>query len=144
MNGKNKESYWTDAKFVNILSTADKLLGMCGRMLYTSKSMKQPTTIFNANIFNAKAKKIWFGDIEIERDKEALLKLSRKLGPLYILWEMDGRFLDFIPSIGYIKSRAAVTVEDGVISYSKEFAEYVEVLRERLNKNTKNSTRRIR
>lgn len=137
MTGKNKESYWTDAKFVNILPAADKLLGMCGRMLYRSKSMKQPTTIFNANIFNARAKKIWFGDIEIERDKEALLKLSRKIGPLYILWEMDGRFLDFIPSIGYVKSRAAVTVEDGVISYSKEFAEYVEVLRKRLSKNTK-------
>jgi hypothetical protein len=59
MTGKNKESYWTDAKFVNILPAADKLLGMCGRMLYTSKSMKQPTTIFNANIFNAKAKKFY-------------------------------------------------------------------------------------
>lgn len=144
MTGKNKESYWKDAKFVNILPTADKLLGMCGRMLYRSKSMKQPTTIFNANIFNAKAKKIWFGDIEIERDRKALLKLSKRIGPLYILWEMDGRFLDFIPSIGYVKSRAAVTVEDGVITYSEEFAEYVKVLRERLSKNTENSTRRTR
>lgn len=89
-------------------------------------------------------KKIWFGNIEIERDKEALLKLSRRIGPLYILWEMDGRFLDFIPAICYVKSRAAVTVEDGFISYSKEFAEYIEGLRERLSKNTKNSTRMAR
>ncbi|NTU99564.1 MAG: hypothetical protein HGA55_00355, partial [Methanoregulaceae archaeon] len=42
------------------------VMGITGRMLYKSKSMKKPTTIFNANIFNAEAKKIWFGDLEIE------------------------------------------------------------------------------
>jgi len=128
MTRKKQESTWKDAEFVNVLRTADKLLGMCGRMLYHSKSMKQPTTIFNANVFNARAKKIWFGDMEIERDKEALLKLSRRLGPLYILYEMDGRFLEFIPTIGYIKSRAAVTVENGTISYSRDFSKYVEAI----------------
>lgn len=54
--------------------------------------MKKPTTIFNANIFNSKAKKIkkiWFEDVEIERDKEALLKLSKRLGPIYIGREID-------------------------------------------------------
>ena len=134
MTGKKEKSPWTDAKFVNILPTADKLLGMCGRMLYHSKSMKQPTTIFNANIFNARAKKIWFGDIEIERDREALLKLSRRLGPLYILWEPDGRFLEFMPTAGYVKSRAAVTVENGSISYSKDFSRYVEAMSKRMKK----------
>jgi|SRR5208283_1649937 len=141
MTGKKQESSWTDAKFVNILRTADKLLGMCGKMLYRSKSMKQPTTIFNANVFNARAKKIWFGDMEIERDKDALLKLSRRLGPLYILYETDGRFLEFIPTIGYLKSRAAVTVENGTISYSKDFAEYVEAITKRIEKRGKTNDR---
>lgn len=137
MTRNKQESPWKDAKFINILRTADKLLGMCGRTLYRSKSMKRPTTIFNANVFNARAKKIWFGDMEIERDKEALLKLSRILGPLYILYENDGRFLEFIPTIGYIKRRAAVTVENGTISYSKELAEYVEAISLRIKKRRK-------
>jgi hypothetical protein len=101
-------------------------------MIYPSKSMKKPTTIFNANIFNSRAKKIWFGDIEIERDEEALLKLYRRLGPLYILYEIDGRFLDEIPTIGYVRSKAIVTVEGGIISYSESFAERVEILKKRL------------
>lgn len=133
MTEKQNESPWTDAKFVRPSRLADKLLGMSGRMLYHSKSMKQPTTIFNANIFNSKAKKIWAGDIEIERDKEALLKLSKRLGPLYVLWEMDGRFLEFIPGINYVKSIAAVTIENGSISHSKDFAKYVSVMTERIN-----------
>ncbi len=123
-----EECPWMDKKFTQLSRTADKLLGLAGRMLYISKSMKKPTTIFNANIFNSKAKKIWFGDIEIERDKEALLKISKRLGPIYVLWEMDGRFLEHIPTIGYVKSRALVTVENGCILYSKEFAERVEIL----------------
>lgn len=51
--------------------------------------MKKPTTIFNANIFDSKAEKIWFGDIEIERNKEALLKLSKRLCPIYTGREID-------------------------------------------------------
>ena len=136
MTIKKKESSWTDAKFIRPSRMACKLLGMCGRMLYHSKSMKQPTTIFNANIFNVRAKKIWFGDIEIERDREGLLKISRRLGPLYVLEEMDGRFLEFLPTIGYIKSRAAVVIENGTISYSKDFSEYVEMLCKRMKKSS--------
>ena len=134
MTAKQNKSPWTDVKFFRPSRLADKLLGMCGRMLYRSKSMKQPTTIFNANLFNAKAKKIWVGDMEIERDKEALLKLSKRLGPLYILWEPDGRFLEFMPTICYVKSMAAVTIENGSISYSKHFAEYVEAITQRIKK----------
>ncbi|MGD0885370.1 MAG: hypothetical protein ABSA46_10965 [Thermodesulfovibrionales bacterium] len=127
---QEKESTWTDAKFTRISRTAVTLLGMLDRMIYTSKSMRQPTTIFNANIFNARANKIWFGDMEIERDKEALLKLARRVGPLYILAESDGRFLDFMPGLAYLKSRALVTVGD--IFYSKEFAERVEIVTKRI------------
>ena len=127
MTVKQNKSSWTDTKFVRPSRLAGKLLGMCGRMLYPSKSMKQPTTIFNA-----KAKKIWFGDMEIERDREALLKLSKRIGPLYVLWESDGRFLKFMPSPGYVKNMVAVTIENGAITYSKDFAEYVVAMTKRL------------
>jgi hypothetical protein len=131
---KTEKSAWVDQKFTKISRVAEKLLGIAGRMLYPSKSMKKPTTIFNANIFNAKAKKIWFGDLEIERDREALLELSQRLGHIYILCEMDGRFLDEVPTPGYVRSAAKVTVEDGKISYSPDFAEHVRVMTERMRK----------
>jgi hypothetical protein len=138
MGKSNKaENPWLDDKISKISLTAVKLLGLHGRVLYRSKSMRQPTTIFNANIFNSRAKKIWFGDLEIERDREALLKLSRRIGPVYILYEMDGRFPEHIPNIHYIKARAVVTVENGGISYRKDFAEAVDILTERMKRKEK-------
>jgi hypothetical protein len=134
---KTEKSAWVDQKFTKISRVAEKLLGIAGRMLYTSKSMKKPTTIFNANIFNAKAKKIWFGDLEIERDREALLRLSQKLGTIYILYEMDGRFLKTMPTPEYVKYMAVVTIEGGNISYSKDFARRVKILTERIKEKEK-------
>lgn len=118
-------------EFTDISPVARKHLGFPGRMLYHSKSMAKPTTIFNANIFDRRAKKIWFGDIEIERDRKALLNTSEELGPLYITWEMDGRFLKFIPSKKHIEAKAIVTVADRGLTYSEEFAEMVEILTKR-------------
>ena len=120
-----------DHEFTCISPVAVEVLGMTGRMLYRSKSMKKPTTIFNANIFNAKAKKIWHGDLEIERDREALLRLSNRLGGIYILYEFDGRFLREIPTIGYVKSVAAVAIQDGEICYSEDFDRRVKFLTEK-------------
>lgn len=135
MKKEHTEEYpWVDKRFIKISKAAEKYLGLSGRMLYPSKRMKKPTTIFNANIFNARAKKIWLGDIEIERDKDALLKISKGPGPLYVLWEMDGRFLEHIPSIGYVKSMALVTVKNGCILYSRDFAERIEILKNRMHK----------
>jgi len=118
-------------KFTCIAIDAVEVLGLTGRMLYKSKSMKKPTTIFNANIFNAEAKKVWFGDLEIERDRESLIELSRRLGPIYILWESDGRFLRELPTIGYVKSVAAVAIQDGEIWYSEDFDRRVKFLTEK-------------
>jgi hypothetical protein len=131
-NPDRKERPWIDRRIIRLSKTAHRFLGWSGRLLYRSKRMKQPTTIFNANIFNSRAKKIWFGDLDVEKDREALLKLSRRLGTLYVLYETDGRFLEEIPTMGYIKSKAIVTVQDGDISYSKDFAERVEILKKRL------------
>ena len=125
-------SFWVDEEITAISKPAVEFLGMAGRMLYTSKSMRKPTTIFNANIFNNQAKKIWFGDLEIERDREELLKLSLRIGPLYILYESDGRFLERKPSPWLIRSKAIVVVEKGQILCTKDFAERVRILKGRM------------
>ncbi|HAM51833.1 MAG TPA: hypothetical protein DCP92_14540 [Nitrospiraceae bacterium] len=129
---QGKNPFLEGEKFEDLTPLAREHLGFPGRMLYHSKSLAKPTTIFNANLFNKEARKIWYGDLEIERDREALLKLSEELGPLYILWEMDGRFLESEPTPGYVKAKAAVTVADGEITYSEHFKKYIEAMKERL------------
>ncbi len=128
--GEKRNPFVTD-KFARISRAAVNLLGYPDRMLYRSKSMKRPTTIFNANVYNSKAEKIWYGDLEIEKDREALIELSNNVGPVYILWEIDGRFLKQKPTVAYIKSRAIVTVEAGIIAYNEEFDARVKTLTER-------------
>lgn len=122
---EQRNPFITD-KFARISRTATELLGIPDRMLYRSKGMAKPTTIFNANLYDAKADKIWYGDLEVERDTEVLLKLFDSIGPLYILYEMDGRFLEKPPTMAYIKDRAAVTVQNGAITYSPEFQKRVD------------------
>ena len=128
---RRNESSWTDRKFTRLSRMAEKLIGGPGRLTCFSKSLRTPATICNANIFNSKAMKIWFGDLDMEKDRDALLKLSKRLGLLYILYETDGRFLEYMPTIGYVKSRAKAIVENGKVSYSRDFSEYVEVMNER-------------
>lgn len=130
-NQTEQRNPFVNDKFARISRTAMELLGIPDRMLYRSKSMAKPTTIFNANLYDAKADKIWYGDLEIERDAEALLKLSDVSGPIYVLWERDGRFPKQAPTMAYIKDRAIVTVQNGAITYTSEFQERVDFLKTR-------------
>jgi hypothetical protein len=136
-NQRVSENPFINDKFARISRTAIDLIGYPDRMLYRSKSMGKPTTIFNANVYNSGAEKIWYGDLEIERDREALIELSSRIGSVYILWEMDGRFLQEMPTIGYIKSHAIVTIECGSIKYNEQFEERVKVLCERMGRAAK-------
>jgi hypothetical protein len=74
----------------------EKLLS--GRMLSYSKSgyrdkFPDNEVYFNANIFVLGEGKIWYGDIDITKEKEQLENVAREIGKdLYILSEMDGRF----------------------------------------------------
>ena len=130
--GGIQSSFWVDEQITEISYLAERLLGKAGRILYITKSMRAPTAILNANVFNAEAKRIWFGDIEIERDEKALIKLSGSIGPLYILYEAEGRFLEQQPSLSLIKDMALVAVEEGAILYSRDFAERAGILKKRL------------
>lgn len=69
-----------------------------GRMICESKSMYRDVypdniVVFNANIVTVTNGKVWFGDLDLTRDAEALRTVSKNIGePLFILREMDGRF----------------------------------------------------
>lgn len=142
MDQEEKRNPFVNDKFARISRVAMDLLGYPDRMLYWHKDMGKPTTIFNANIYNFKAEKIWYGDLEIELDREVLIELSNKEGPLYILWEMDGKFLERMPTFAYIKSRAIVTVENGTIAYNEEFDTRVKALTERASQKTNGNKKR--
>lgn len=68
------------------------------RMISGSKSAyreKYPKNeiFFNANIFIENLGKIWYGDLDITKDKDDLNKIAAQIGvKLYVVREMDGRF----------------------------------------------------
>lgn len=122
-------SFWTEEEIAGTSSTAELFLGAKGRRFFDSRGMKKPPTILRANIFDSEAKKIWFGDIEIDNDGKVLLSLSEKLGPLYILHETDGKFLSKSPSPRFLRHIATVVVEGGNILYSRDFAERLGIIK---------------
>jgi hypothetical protein len=74
----------------------EKLLS--GRIISFSKSRYREEfpdneIYFNANIFVLGEGKIWYGDIDVTKEKEQLENVAREIGKdLYILREIDGRF----------------------------------------------------
>jgi len=62
------------------------------------------------------------------------LRLSAKAGDLFIFNRTDGSFSCQKPSLEQIRNLAAVIVKEGKISYSREFAERVEILFKRIKK----------
>lgn len=76
-----------------------EILGPSGRMLSASKgryAFNNPDNIviFNANVFNSKKEKIWYGDLDLStKDIDNINKVAVELkNTLYVLREMDGRF----------------------------------------------------
>lgn len=66
----------------------------CGRMIsFNKQGPKGHVCVFNGNLCIKTKGKLWFGDIDITADKNALIQYAQKLGEdLYILREMDARF----------------------------------------------------
>lgn len=127
---KETHKQWQDDKFTLISSDAENMLGHPGRLISYSKSLGPAGGIYNANIFNERAKRIWYGDIDIVRDREKLLNLADRLGTLYILPEHKGRFLRGIPTQKYVQATAFVIVgmkmwiDDRFILYMLEHDKY--------------------
>lgn len=93
-----------------------KLVGPVGQMLCSSKTWGRekygPRMVFNANIFMASGEKVWYGDILLGPITIRILKQISRLiaSPLYVLYEGDGRFLDFVPTQEYLEERAILKV----------------------------------
>ena len=87
-----------------------------GRMISGSKSgyrQKYPDNevYFNANIFVLGEGKVWWGDLDITKDREMLEEISIACGKkLYILRELDGRFENENPSDEHVISRAITKI----------------------------------
>jgi hypothetical protein len=69
-----------------------------GRIISYSKSryreeFPENEVYFNANIFALDEGKIWYGDLDLTKDKEILERMATRFGKdLFILRELDGRF----------------------------------------------------
>lgn len=79
-------------------ATAERILGVVGRMIGSSKSgyhraHPRNVPVFNANVCTERRGKIWFGDLDLTEDEPLLAELARALGaPLYVLFEGAARF----------------------------------------------------
>lgn len=73
-------------------------LGHSSKMITYSKSaykQRNPgnVVIFNSNVCTKKHGKIWFGDIDVTKNKNELINLAKNIKEnVYVLNEMDGRF----------------------------------------------------
>lgn len=73
-------------------------LGMCGRLLSQSKSsysIKHPhnRVFFNANVLDARAQKVWYGDVDLTADASVLQSIADALGePFYVARETPWRW----------------------------------------------------
>jgi hypothetical protein len=76
---------------------AAKLLGEPGRLVGHSKTaycrrFPDHEVIFNACLFDQTGTEIWFGDIDLTLEEEALRKLGRQFGPITLTPEHPYRF----------------------------------------------------
>jgi hypothetical protein len=96
VNLNQKIEYNNKIEIMESIFENEKLFS--GRMLSFSKSgyrdkFPDNEVYFNANIFVLGEGKIWYGDIDVTKEKEQLENVAREIGKdLYILREMDGRF----------------------------------------------------
>lgn len=95
-----------------ITKLLEKDFGICGRMLYGSKTFgredcEKKGWIFipNANIFLEGGYKVWHGDFIINKENQKKLKdISKKFKKdLYLLYESKGRFLVKVPDNKYLE-----------------------------------------
>jgi hypothetical protein len=87
----------TDMGVIDPWLDAQDILGYPGAMLSGSKTAPaNQTVVWNANVVmekDEKFTKVWFGDLNLTRRKDDLLKLAQTLdAAVYVLYEMDARF----------------------------------------------------
>ena len=90
-----------------------------GRMISGSKSgyrRANPNSVchFNANIVTINDGKVWYGDLDLTKDAEALKLVAKETNTIiYVLREADGRFgEEGKPSVELIKRAVWNTTEE--------------------------------
>lgn len=102
-------------------------LGHSGRMISGSKSgyrrlYPDNFVVFNANLCTKK-KKIWYGDLDLTLDKNALLEIAVEMGEtLYVMYEMDARFEN--EKKFDIERAAAIFHKDGKAEVGKNYKQF--------------------
>ena len=81
-----------------IESVFERQLGMPGRLLSGSKSgysSDHPVNVvfFNANVFDCRGKKVWYGDVDLTADAQTLQTIASCLDePFYVTRESPFRW----------------------------------------------------
>jgi hypothetical protein len=103
-------------------------LGYPGRMISGSKSGyrdRHPDNfvVFNSNICT-ESEKVWFGDIDLTLQKEALCELAKANNEtIYVLYEMDARFEnEDSPQLGKAPIKF---LSDGTFKVSDKLVQYI-------------------
>jgi hypothetical protein len=122
---------WEEDDNADVSSIAERYFGKAGRLLYSQRSMEHPKTILNASVFMEDGKRVWFGDLDLERSAKGLLHLSLKLGALYVHYEMPADFRGKL-STEEARASAAVMVERGQVLYSRKFVERMRELKDQM------------
>jgi len=87
-----------------------------GRLISISKSKYREAypdnlVYFNANILTKTYGKIWYGDLDITRDRPNLQNISREINEeLYILKESDCRFENETSSVDELVKKAMLAI----------------------------------
>lgn len=82
----------------NMKDTFEKHGLNIARMVGWSKSRYRDehpdhVVVFNANVFTESSGKVWHGDLDLTKDGDVLKSIAKEIGePLYVLYEMAGRF----------------------------------------------------
>jgi hypothetical protein len=126
---------WTGEKgdYNKVILNIFRKYGMpLSNMISGSKSSyrqqnRENLVFFNSNIFafyNNSVEKIWYGDLDVTKSKEDLIKISKELKlSLYIFTEYDGRFDNEFKDIDDLFGAQVIINEDKVI-LSERYKQY--------------------
>lgn len=88
-----------------------------GRLIGFSKTLyvrENPNhkAVFNSNVYTLQDGKIWYGDLDLNKDEETLKNIANQLQrDLFILREMDGRFSNEEKTTEEIKNKSVYVIE---------------------------------
>ena len=94
--------------------------------------------LFNANVIMRSVGKIWYGDLDITKDRDVLMEISGRIGEdMYVLQEMDMRFETEDDLIEELVKRARAIVTKDTVELSQEPAAWFWIFNGKKDENEK-------